>query len=218
MKKYLLLLLLLALVRTRVVAQEQDNEDTQLWPDVTMSFELNPVATLSFFGTARLGQDLSARITHQVGAAVNFKVNDYLNIVPAYRRAWSYPTPTRRSREHRYFVDVTARIPLPKGFTLQDRNRSEVRDINDRVTWRYRNRLQLEKAYTWHELKLASYFAGEFHYDSRYHEWNRQQYWIGTRVPVTKNLTLDFHYSRNLDRRTRPGHWHIIGLFSRFEF
>ena len=218
MKKLLLLLLLLTVTRVRIVAQDQDNDDVQLWPDVTVGFRLSPAVTLNLFGTLRFGQDVSARITHQAGAAVNFRVNDYLNIVPAYRHAWSYPTPTRRSQENRYFVDVTPRLPLPKGFTLLDRNRSEVRDINDQVSWRYRNRLQLEKAFTWHEHQLTSYLAGEIHYDSRYHEWNRKQFWFGTRVPVSKHLTLDLHYARNLDTQARPGHLHVIGLMSRFEF
>ena len=218
MKKFLLSWLLLAVVCIRVAAQEQENEDTQLWPDVTVGFKLNPTTTLSLFGTARLGRDLHARITHQLGASVNFRVNNYLNIVPSYRHAWSYPTENRRSQENRYFIDVTPRLPLPKGFMLQDRNRSEVRDINNRVSWRYRNRLQLEKSFLWHEHQLTAYLAGEIHYDSRYSGWNRKQFWAGTRVPLNKHLTLDLHYSRNLDAQARPGYWHVIGIFSRIEF
>ena len=218
MKKILLLLLLLTAARVRVAAQEQDNEDVQLWPDVTVGFRLNPAVTLNLFGTLRFGQDVSARITHQVGAGLNLRVNKYLNIVPAYRHAWSYPTPTRRSQENRYFLDVTPRLPLPKGFTLLDRNRGEVRDINHQVSWRYRNRVQLEKALSWHEHEITPYLAGEFHYDSRYHAWNRKQFWMGTRVPVSKHVTLDLHYSRNLDQRARPGYWHVLGLMTRMEF
>jgi hypothetical protein len=218
MKKLLLVVLLLSAARGRAPAQEQDNDDVQLWPDVTIGFRVNPNVTLGLFGTLRFGQNVSARITHQVGASVNFRVNDYLDIVPHYRQAWSYPTPTRRSEEHRYFVDVTPRLPLPKGFLVLDRNRSERRDIHEQTSWRYRNRIQLEKALTWREPVLTLYVAEEFHYDSRFHEWNRRQFWAGTRIPVTKYFTLDFHYARNSDARARPGTWHIIGVFSRFEF
>jgi hypothetical protein len=161
---------------------------------------------------------LRAFTQEQLGTAVNFRINDYLNIIPSYRHVWSHPTPTRRSQENRYFVDVTPRLPLPKGFTLLDRNRSELREINDQVSWRYRNRLQLEKTFAWHEHQLISYLAEEVHYDSRYHKWNRKQFWVGTRVLVSKHLTLDLHYSRNLDERAQPGRWHVIGLMSRLEF
>lgn len=218
MKKILLLLMLLSAARVRGVAQDQDKDDVQLWPDVTVSVRLNPVVALNFFGTLRFGQDVRARITHQVGAAVNFRVNDYLSIVPAYRHTWSYPTPIKRSQENRYFVDVTPRVPLPKGFTLLDRNRGEVRDINDQVSWRYRNRVQLEKALTWHEHEITPYIASEFHYESRYHTWNRKMIWAGTRVPVHKHVTLDLHYSRIWDARAQPGYWHVMGIMTRMEF
>ena len=218
MKNFLLLMLLLTAARVRTVAQDQDNDDVQLWPDVSVTIRLNSTAALNVFGTLRFGQDVSAHITHQAGAAVNFRVNDYLSIVPAYRHIWSYPTPTRRSQEDRYFVDVTPRFPLPKGFTLLDRNRGEVRDISDQVSWRYRNRLQIEKALSWYEHELTPYFASEFHYESRYHAWNRKMMWAGTRVPISKHVTLDWHYARTWDARARPGYWHLIGIMTRLEF
>ncbi len=218
MKKVLILLLLLTAACVRVRAQGQDNDDVQLWPDVTVGFRLNPTVSLNLFGTLRFGQDINARITHQVGAAVNFRVNDYLSIVPAYRSVWSYPTPARRSHENRYFVDVTPRLPLGKGFTLLDRNRGEVRDINEQTSWRYRNRIQLDKALSWREHEITPYVASEFHYESRYHTWNRKMIWVGTRLPVSKHVTLDVHYSRTWDARARPGYWHIVGIMTRMEF
>ena len=218
MKKLLLLLLWLTAAQVRTVAQERDNDDIQLWPDVTVSVRLNPTVALNFFGTLRFGQDVSARITHQVGAAASFRVNDYLSFASAYRHAWSYPTPTRRSRENRYFWDVTPRLPLPKGFTLSDRNRGEVRDIGDQVSWRYRNRIQLDKALSWHEHEITPYVASEFHYESRYQTWNRKMIWAGARVPVHKHVTLDIHYSHTWDARARPGYWDVVGLMTRMEF
>lgn len=218
MKKILFLLLLLMMMRVRLAAQDQDNEDVQLWPDVTIGFNVTPKMTVNLFGTARLGRNLHDIVQEQLGTAVNFRLNKYLNIVPSYRHIWSQSNPARHTQENRYFIDVTPRLPLPKGFALVNRNRSEVREINDQVSWRYRTRLQLEKAFTWHDRPLTAYVAEEFFYDSRYHKWNRKQFWAGIRVPVSKQLTFDLHYSRNLDTQARPGSAHIIGLFSRFEF
>ena len=218
MKKVLLLLLLLTIARGRVAAQDQDNDDVQFWPDVTLGFKLNPRVTWSLVGTLRAGRDLHALVSEQIGTSFSFKVTNYLNLAPGYRHIWSQSNPAKHTQESRYSVDVTPRLPLPKGFTLSDRNRGEVREINDQISWRYRNRMQLEKTLTWHERQLTPYVAGEIHYDSRYHEWNRKQFWAGTRIPVSKHFTLDLHYSRNQDARAHPGYWHVIGLFSRFEF
>ncbi len=218
MKRVVVMMLLLTALRIRIQAQAEDNEDVQLWPDVTVGFKLTPKVTLNLFGTARFGRSQENLVNEQLGTVVIFRLNDYLSIAPSYRHVWSQPDETRHTQENRYFIDITPRLPLPKGFSLSDRNRTEWRDIEDRGSWRYRNRVQLEKAYTWRDHRLTSYVAGEFFYDSRFHQWSRKQFWLGTRVPVSKHLTLDLHYARNLDEHARPGRLHIIGVFSRFEF
>lgn len=218
MKKVLLLLLLLIATRMRIAAQEQDNEDVQFWPDVTVGFKLTPAINLNLLGTIRPGRHLEGFVSEQLGTSVVFRVGKYLNITPSYRHIWSQPEATRHSQENRYFIDFTPRVPLGKGFALLDRNRTEVRDINDRISWRYRNRIQIEKVFNWHEHQLTPYLAEEFHFDSRHQEWNRRQFWVGTRVPLNKHFTLDLHYSRNSDERAKPGYWHVIGVFSRLEF
>ncbi len=37
------------------------------------------------------------------------------------------------------------------------------------------------------------------------------------RVPLTKHLTFDGFYMRQLDNRVRPGFLHVIGTFLRVE-
>jgi hypothetical protein len=220
MKKYVLLLLLLTAVRARGVAQTSStlNDDAQLWPDVIVGINLTPRVTLNLFGTARFGWNREKFVGEQLGTAVILRPSQYLNIAPSYRHIWSQPDELRQTQENRYFVDVTPRLPLPKGFTLSDRHRTELRDIEDKTSWRYRNRPQIEKAFTWHEHELTAYASVEFFFDSRFRQWNRKQYWGGLRVPASKHLTLDVHYSRVLDERARPGRLHILGLYSRFEF
>lgn len=79
------------------------------------------------------------------------------------------PTELRHSSEHRYFLDVTARLPLSHGFTLLDRNRGELRDLDGLFSRRYRNRLQLERAFSARERRIPPYIAGERFYEDRYH-------------------------------------------------
>ncbi len=220
MKRVFFLLLLVTTLRSRAFAQATaaDNEEVQLWPDVTVGFRLSPKVALQFFGTIRPGDNLTRRVSEQAGVAVNLRLNPYLSIVPAYRAIWSQPDETRNTFEHRYFADVIPRLPLGKGFAIQDRNRFERRDINGQWAWRYRNRPQVEKVVKVHERQLTPYLSAEFFYDSRPQAWIRKQFWAGLRVPVTTHLTFDLHYARNLDQRARPGRWHVIGLMTRMEF
>lgn len=218
MKKILFLLLLLAAARVRVVAQAEDNEEVQFWPDVTVGLRLSPIVAVQFFGTVRPGDRLTRMVSEQAGVAVNVRLNKYLSIVPAYRAIWSQPEETRHAFEHRYFADITPRVPLGKGFSLQDRNRFEGRDINNQWAWRYRNRVQLERLIKWRDQSLTPYLSAEYFYDSRSQAWSRKQFWAGMRLPVSTHVTLDLHYARNLDERARPNRWNIIGLMTRMEF
>lgn len=220
MKRGFLFLLLIAAMNTHALAQQAvpDNDDVQLWPDVTLGFRLTPKVALQFFGTIRPGANLTRIVGEQTGIAVNLRLNKYLSIVPAYRAVWSQPDETRNSFEHRYFGDVIPRLPLGKGFAIQDRNRFERRDINGQWAWRYRNRPQIEKVVTFHDRQLTPYLAVEFFYDSRPQAWVRKQFWAGMRVPFGSHVTLDVHYAQSRDQRARPGRWHVFGLMTRMEF
>lgn len=213
------LILWLLVCGPAVSAQSADgNADTQLWPDLQISLRYNQRVSFNFFGTVREGRNLTAPVTEQIGAGVTFTLNKYFSAAPAYRFVASQPTPTRHSDEHRFFLDFTARLPLGRGFTLVDRNRGELRDINGIFSRRYRNRLQLERIVNVREHHITPYAAGELFYEDRYHLWTRSLYLFGARIPVQKHVTLDSYYLRYIDVRSRPGHLHIVGTIVRLDF
>lgn len=220
MRKYLLILALLAVLDLSVKAQNSTDstDDVQFWPDLTVRLNLNKKTSLDFFGTARLGQHLSHFVAEQLGVASSFKPSQYLTLAAHYRFAWAQPLPGKSSHEKRLFFDVTPRLPLTHGFTFSVRNRFEFREINGVRSTRYRNRYQIEKAVTWKEKSFTPYLAGENYYDSRYHEWGRKQLWTGVRVPLKAHLTCDFMYMHNWDNRAKPGYWNTFGVLTRIEF
>jgi len=200
-------------------AQHSDDlrGDTQLWPDLQLSIKLRPQISANFYGTIRMGRNISTATDAQIGAGLSFRLGKYLSLSPNYRYLFAHPTPVRYTREHRFFVDLTVRVPLRFGFAVSDRHRGDLRDINGVISGRYRNRLQLERALTVHDHKLTPYLAGEMNYDSRYHAWVRNRVFIGARMPVQKHLTLDSYYARQHDGRSRPGYLHMIGMIFRVE-
>ncbi len=220
MKKSLSILVLLLICNLSVKAQSSSDptDDVQFWPDLTLRLNLTPKTSLDFFGTARLGQNLSHFVAEQLGVAAAYRPNRYLTLTANYRSAWAQPLPGKSSSEKRTFFDVTPRLPLKNGVTFLDRNRVEYRVINHQTSVRYRNRYQVEKAITWHEKSLTPYLAGEIYYDSRYHEWGRKQLWTGVRIPVMAHLTCDFMYMHNWDARAKPGYWNVFGVLTRIEF
>ncbi len=216
----ILLMLFIAGLRSPAMAQRRDDpqRDSQLWPDVITTIELNEKLNLVLFGTARLGRDDSALINKQLGIGLNRTLSKNLSTAFQYRFIKNEPTPNRLSTEHRLHVDLTPRAPLKFGFQLSDRNRFEWRNINGSVSWRYRNRLQFERPFDIGERRITPYVSGETMYDTRQHNWTRNQLYIGARVPVVKHFTWDGFYMRQWDARTQPGFLNVVGTFIRLDF
>ncbi len=216
----ILLAILLACLGSRVVAQRRNDpgRDSQIWPDTSISIKLDQKLTLVIFGTIRLGRDDSAAVSHQAGIGINRRFSQKLSGGVHYRFVENEPTPNRLSTEHRLWGELTPRTALKFGFNVSDRNRMEWRNINDKVSWRYRNRLQFERPLSFGEHKITPYISGETMYDTRYRTWNRSQVYVGARIPLAKHVTFDGFYMRQFDARALPGFLHVIGTFWRLEF
>lgn len=205
---------------TAVRAQSSDDPaaDTQIWPDTQVTVKLDRNHSLIIHGTIRLGRNNTAFVNEQIGAGLRRAFGRHFSASINYRYLHSEPTPSRQQRENRIFVDLTPRVPLGKGFQLQDRNRIEWRDVNNcGCSYRYRNRIQLERAFNIGEKQLTPYVSSEFFYDTRFRAWNRSQHFVGMRVPLNKHLTFDGFYMRQIDGRVNPGFLHVIGTFLRVE-
>lgn len=205
-------------VGVRAQAANEWHADTQIWPEATLSFHLRPDTTLQLYGTIRPGRDATAIVAKQAGIGVGYALNRYLSIFGSYRYIVSDPVPGRHQTEHRYFFDLTGRVPLGQHFMLSDRNRVEVRDMAGNVSHRYRNRVQVECDLRLGERRVAPYAAYEIFYDDRFDLWSRRQYFAGTRLPLGKHLTLDTYFMRQLDVRARPGRVSTVGIHFRFDY
>lgn len=216
----ILLAVLLAWLSFPALAQKADDprRDSQTWPDVTATIKLDDKFSLILFGTIRFGRDDTALVSHQAGIGFSRKLGKYLTGGVQYRYVDNEPTPNRQSTEHRVFADLTPRVPLKFGFQVSDRNRMEWRNINDKVSWRYRNRVQFERPISVGERKITPYISGETMYDTRYDNLTRSQFFVGARVPIVKHFTLDGFYMRQFDARANPGFLHVVGTFIRLDF
>jgi hypothetical protein len=192
--------------------------DVQWWPDTQVNIRLNEKFTHVLFVTMRPGRDTEAVVTQQYGTGLNWTVHPCLSLAGQYRYIISDPTEKRHSTEHRVHFDLTPRLPLGHGFTLINRTRADYRNINGRVSGRFRNRVWLEKALNIHEHRLVPYISGETYFDTRYHTFSRNQAYVGTRLPFNKHLSFDLFYMHQWDARAKPGFVDVVGTFMRFDF
>ena len=200
----------------------EPRDDVQGWPDSQIIWRLKPPFSLILFGSLRRGQHNDTFISKQIGGGFNWAFHPHFSFGAQYRHIISTPTPTRRSVEERFQAELTPRTSLRAGFALSDRNRLEIRRLNGDVSFRFRNRVQIERpfnlGFNGHEHRFVPYISYELYYDSRTQSFVRQQIFTGARTPLVNHLTLNGFYMRQLDGQSRPGYLHVIGSFLQFDF
>jgi len=107
---------------------------------------------------------------------------------------------------------------------LSDRNREEFRVVNGDFSFRYRNRVTLEREFLLPGRSLTPYGSVEVYHDSRFIAWNRNRLTAGVQVQLKKALPLlrlvtprkqvilDVYYTEQNDSRSQPHHLHAIGI------
>ena len=171
------------------------------------------------YGTFHFGKNVSDLNEEQLGVGFNFFLNKYFSLSPAYRYIKGQPPGRFHTKEDRFFLDLTGRLPLGEAFVLSDRNRGEFRRINGIDSGRYRNRLQIERSFKINKHKVTPYLADEVFYNGLFHSWNRNRIYAGVRVPIAKRLGVDGYFLEQNDSHDRPfTRRHVIGLSLRFDY
>jgi Protein of unknown function (DUF2490) len=217
----------------RAGAQEADGETKQeFWPEVNVYVGLNAKWRLFFLANTSRSRDTQSGYEGQVGAHVDYFVNDRLSLRAGYRYGFSLAADAPH-KEHRVLFEQTVRAPLPGRVLLSDRNREELRVVNGDVSARYRNRATLEREFAVRRYKFTPYAAGEVFYDTRFNVFNRNRLTAGVQLPLgkglspfhehqallpRKSLSLDLYFARQNDSRSTPHHVNAVGAVLIYTF
>jgi len=126
--------------------------------------------------------------------------HNYLVLQIGYQHRSNFDKPD----EERGVLSLTLRYPLPGSLMLADRNQSDLRWTNGVFTWRYRNRLMLERSFKIKRVTLTPFARDEVYYDSKYGVWNLNTYAFGSSIPVRKRVEIELHYERDHNTRASP--------------
>jgi hypothetical protein len=124
----------------------------------------------------------------------------------------------RNAYENRLNLPFTVISPKFYGFTISDRNLFERRWRKPLNSWRYRNRLQIERTFKPNKFEFRLFVANEVFYDWNAKDWVRNRFTVGFGKSISKQLSLDVYYLRQNDGRSRPGDLHVIGTGLRIRF
>jgi len=91
-----------------------------------------------------------------------------LQVSVSYRYIPSADKPTVNRLESTF----TSNLPLIYDILLSDRNRVDLDWSQNLFTWRYRNRLKLQRTFSIRSYHLTPYVSGEAFYLSQYQKWS----------------------------------------------
>jgi hypothetical protein len=96
---------------------------------------------------------------------------------------------------NRFEPVVTGNFPIRKlHLLLSDRNRGDLDWQGGAFTWRYRNRVQLERNFAVHSYHFSPYASAEFYYESEYSKWTDTALYAGCLFPAGKHVQLNPYY------------------------
>jgi len=99
---------------------------------------------------------------------------------------------------------TTLQGAIQGGFRVWDRNRFDLDWQNGGYTWRYRNRFQLERGFTFGHHRITPYASAEVYYQSRYQKWSETDLYAGLRLPLGKVVALNAYYDHENNTGKAP--------------
>jgi hypothetical protein len=193
----------------------------QVWPELKLYLPFNDRVRLLLLADANL-DPRSGFIAGEVGADVEIEVSplramlfptiqlskrERATLDVGYRRLGTFVADDESEpRENRFLAAVTFRLLLPDEILASDRNRFEGRDLDGEWSWRYRNRLQLDRRYDVGALHVDPTANVEIFYDSREGDVARVRVEVGGDVEelLGPETVLEVYLLRQYDFHKQP--------------
>ncbi|MBZ5537937.1 MAG: DUF2490 domain-containing protein [Acidobacteriia bacterium] len=189
----------------------------QFWPEVDAFVKLNDRMRFLFLATTVKEERSATEV--EMGPNFDFYLkrlrdkkrsgglgqdeskNRLLMVRVGYR--YIHPLTGGGSNEQRGVLELTGRHNLV-GLLVSDRNRMDFRFIGGQYSWRYRNRLTIEREFSIGRFKFAPYARVEVFHDSRFNKWSRTAVTAGSVFPITKHLELEGYFEHQNDTGGSP--------------
>ena len=229
------LFLSVLLICSHVGRAQESTTRKEVWPEIDVYINIKPKVRLYLLGTISKsvedGELFNAQSYEaQVGAHVDYIPSKHLILRTGYRYGTAVGDSDDGFREHRLLAEQTLRKMLPGDFLLSDRNRQDFRFLNGDFSFRYRNRVTIERELPLFESRnITPYVSGEVFYDTRFGVWNRNRWAVGVqhslmRGPLLKmvlpkrQIILDLYFMRQNDSRSSSPHVNAFGASLAFHF
>jgi Protein of unknown function (DUF2490) len=164
----------------------------------------------STVNSAQLGPNLDINFKPLRRRALRTNDSSNANFL-TLRIGYQYLDNVGNPNENRVQLALTSRFHLPWALQLAERNRFDLRVISNQFSWRYRNRLTLERSFAIKSFSFSPYARGEIFYSSQTGTWSKNTYSFGAYFPIRKRFELEGYYERENTTGGSPPHVNGIG-------
>jgi Protein of unknown function (DUF2490) len=192
------------------------SQETQFLPEIDAHLKLN--SALRVYVEAKNDRDGGDPTQFTIGPSIQFYVKPLVKLKhvttfdldDAKSRAlvleagYRYITAPGAPPEERMLLAATSHFPLSAGFLLTDRNRADFDWKSGKFTWRYRNKLTLERTFAIRSYHLIPYIAAEPFYESQYSKWSTTSLYAGCFFPVGKHVEFNTYYEHDNNTGKAP--------------
>src|SRR5260370_23749252 len=216
MTRFFLDLKLVLLCLLSCLSARAQTSTTEFLPEVDANFKLNSNVRLVFQAKeTREGGDPTQA---EVGPSIEFYLKPLLKLkdVTLFDLDDSKSRPLVLAVGYRYVPSpgkapvnrlepvVIFHIPMTARILISDKNRGDLDWSNGKFTWRYRNRLTIERRFTISNYHPAPYVSAEVFYESQYEKWSSTNLYAGCLLPVGKHIQFDPYYEHENNTGKRP--------------
>jgi hypothetical protein len=106
--------------------------------------------------------------------------------------------------ENRFMPIATVALPMKGSFLLDDRNRADLDWKAGVFSWRYRNRLAVQRTFAIHSYHVTPYLNAEVYYESQYSKWSTTQLEAGGIFPIGSHVQIDAYYEHQNNTGKKP--------------
>jgi hypothetical protein len=219
-------LALFCILATQAFSQRTSSTN-EFWPELDAFLTLHQNVRLILsakserdaeFHNTELGSEIELSL-HRFGPVLDLPWADQdatrrtlISIRAGYRYKRSFDT-TLPVHENRPDLEFTLRWVFHENILVSNRARWELRFVSGSpFSWRYRDRLRLEKDFKLHRYTFTWYIATEPFYNSRTSRWDRFRFSSGAVFPVSRWFSVEPYYLREIAPDAQPRSTNALGL------
>ena len=194
----------------------RSQESTQFWPEIDTYIKLDPTFRLFFIATT--SNEAKQTIGSETGANLDiflkpifkpkhlaiFRLDQAQSRLMTFRIGYRYLTTPGEAPENRGVMEVTSRFPLVRGTLVSDRSRVDLRTIDGRFSWRYRNQVNVQRSFGIRSYHITPYVRAEIYYDSIASKWSRTTEDAGCVFPILRRAEIEPYYEHMNDTSKSP--------------